>query len=241
MHITLKAGQRLDAGPTCLRQFLAPLLHCCYGLFWPPFLQTVQHRLNSLSVVTSLSEQDHYAQTVHLLLIVETIAVALIALRTQKALLLPEVQGRDAHTHLPCRLSHMQALRMARTLRGHRLGRQCMQGREQLLTLLPFVGKLGVTRVDRGKRKCKVACMKRAHNHRHTRPTIASDQTARGLERGEVLLRVETISTLTACSPWQQAQSFVVAYLLHADPHSLSQVNRAQRGVKCHVKPSITL
>jgi len=36
----------------------------------------------------------------------------------------------------------------------------------------------------------------------------------------------------------QKATGFIVAHLLNADPCDPGQVKRAQRGVKCHVKPS---
>ena len=78
------------------------------------------------------------------MLIIEAIAAALVAERVQKALLFPEMQGRDAHVYLPGCLSHAEALGRAGTLHRSRLRAQGMQCREGLLNLLPFAGKFGV-------------------------------------------------------------------------------------------------
>src|SRR5438105_10880319 len=84
-HIVLKAGQGFNARPACPRQFLAPLLHSHDGFFWPTGCQFVEHRLDNVEGVASVSEQDHDAQAPHLLLIIETIAAALLTKRVQKA------------------------------------------------------------------------------------------------------------------------------------------------------------
>src|SRR5437879_8612820 len=65
-----------------------------------------------LEVVASLSEQDHHAQAAHLVLVIEAVAAVLLANRVQQALLFPEMQGRDTHTHLFGRLTHSKPLRM---------------------------------------------------------------------------------------------------------------------------------
>jgi len=53
-----------------------------------------------------------YAQAAHLLLVIEAVAAALLAYWVQKTLLFPEMQRRDAHTHLFGRLTHSNPLRM---------------------------------------------------------------------------------------------------------------------------------
>src|SRR5260370_24662730 len=123
-HIVMKEGQCFNARPVCPRRFLAPLLHRHDGFFWPTRRQFVEHRLDDVEGVASLSEQDYYAQAAHLLLVIEAIAAVLLAKRVQKALLFPEMQGRDTHAHLFCRLSHSAPLRMVGALqrsgfRGH--------------------------------------------------------------------------------------------------------------------------
>src|SRR6266700_2715017 len=99
-HVVMKEGQGFNARPACPRQFLAPLLHSHDSFFWPTCRQFVEHRLDDVEGVASVSEQDHYAQAAHLLLVIETIAAALLAKRVQKALLFPEMQGCGTHAHL---------------------------------------------------------------------------------------------------------------------------------------------
>src|SRR5947209_13615131 len=115
-HIVLKGGQCFNARPACPRQFLAPFFHSHDGFFWPTRRQFVQDRPDDVEGVASVSEQDHNAQAAHLVFVIEAVAAELLANRVQQALLFPEMQGRDTHTHLFGRLSYSQLLRMGGAL-----------------------------------------------------------------------------------------------------------------------------
>jgi hypothetical protein len=77
----LKTGQAFNAYPAYVHQFLAPLLYCLDSFFWLTRCQFIEDRVNYLEVVTSLSEQNYYAQAAHLLFIIETVAAELVAHR----------------------------------------------------------------------------------------------------------------------------------------------------------------
>src|SRR5258708_7931929 len=92
-HIVLKEGQCFNARPACPRQFPAPLLHSHDGFFWPTRRQFVEHRLDDVEGVASLSEQDQAAQAADLWLAIEAVAAALLAKGVQRALLFPKMRG----------------------------------------------------------------------------------------------------------------------------------------------------
>src|SRR5262249_19083242 len=147
--------------------------------------------------------------------IIETVAAVLLAHRVQQALLFPEMQRRDTHTHLFGRLSYSQSLWMGgvRLLGG--LPDQWMQGSERLLDLETFVSQLCVSLVDRRKRCRKVAPMKRLHNRRCSGPAVATNHTFYCLECSQMLLRVETIAARTPLCLRNQATGLIIAHLLH--------------------------
>src|SRR5437764_3816923 len=88
-HIVLKAGQGFNACPADPCEFFAPLFHGHNGFFWPTRRQFVEHRLDDVEGVASVSEQGHDAQAAYLVLVVETVATVLLAKRVQQALLFP--------------------------------------------------------------------------------------------------------------------------------------------------------
>jgi hypothetical protein len=151
-YIVLKGGQTFNARPTCPRQFLAPFLYSHDGFFWSTRYQFVERQLDDVEGVASVSEQDHDPQAAHLVLVIEAVAAVLLAHRVQQALLFPEMQGRDTHTHLFGRLSYSESLRMGGALQRGGPSGECTQGSERLFNLGTFAGKLGVTLVDCRKR-----------------------------------------------------------------------------------------
>src|SRR6266481_6523240 len=115
-HIVTKESQGFNTCPADPREFPAPLFPGYNGFFWLTRRQFVEHRLDDVEGVASVSEQGHDAQAAHLLLVVETVAAVLLANRVQQALLFPEMQGRDTYTHLFGRLSYSESLRMGGAL-----------------------------------------------------------------------------------------------------------------------------
>src|SRR6185437_13158099 len=90
-HIAVKAGQSFNTRPARLRQFLALLLHGHDGPLWSTRCQFVERGVDHIEAISGLSEQNHHAQTAHLLLIIEPIVATPLAHRLQKTLLFPEM------------------------------------------------------------------------------------------------------------------------------------------------------
>ncbi len=124
-HIVTKESQGFNACPADPREFPAPLFHSHDGFFWLTRRQFVEHRLDDVEGVASVSEQGHDAQAAHLLFIVEAVAAVLLANRVQQALLFPEMQGGDTHAHLLGRFSHPDPLGMMGALQRIGLCSQC--------------------------------------------------------------------------------------------------------------------
>src|SRR5690242_8059882 len=80
-HIVMKESQCLNACPADPCQFLAPLFHGHNGFFWLTHRQFVEHRLDDVEGVASVSEQGHDAQAAHLVLVIKAVAARLFANR----------------------------------------------------------------------------------------------------------------------------------------------------------------
>src|SRR5579884_4344997 len=98
-----------------------------------------------------------------------------------------------------------------------------------------------MTRVNNRQRGGKIAPVQRLHNSGRPLPTVASKQATRGFERSKMALRVETITALAPLNGRQHTHSFIIAYLLNADPRRSGKVNGTQRVAKCHVESSCSL
>src|SRR5262245_28210177 len=113
---------------------------------------------------------------------------------------------------------------------------QCMQGRERLLNLETFAGKLCVALVDSRKCSGKVAPMKRLHDLRRSLPAVATGQASRRFKCSKMVLRVEAIAARATLCFRDQATGLVIAHLLDTDTSSQCEIVGTQIGTICHVK-----